>query len=107
MNSRFEKWQKQLYDPNVSKEEREATLEELHKSFAMLSQEEQKYANIFLHDIQSGDAKLGKESTRHLSHCTSFPTTLLVYCPSVAKTQEVSARYSALKAQTYPTHLQK
>ena len=42
MNSRFEKWQKQLYDPNVSKEEREATLEELHKSFAMLSQEEQR-----------------------------------------------------------------
>ncbi|EIC94837.1 type I site-specific deoxyribonuclease, HsdR family [Lachnoanaerobaculum saburreum F0468] len=63
MNSRFEKWQKQLYDPNVSKEEREATLEELHKSFAMLSQEEQKYANIFLHDIQSGDAKLGKDMT--------------------------------------------
>ncbi|MFC2583029.1 MAG: HsdR family type I site-specific deoxyribonuclease [Lachnoanaerobaculum saburreum] len=63
MNSRFEKWQKQLYDPNVSKEEREATLEELHKSFAMLSQEEQKYANIFLHDIQSGDAKLSKDMT--------------------------------------------
>ena len=63
MNSRFEKWQKQLYDSNVSKEEREATLEELHKSFAMLSQEEQKYANIFLHDIQSGDAKLGKDMT--------------------------------------------
>ena len=63
MNSRFEKWQKQLYDPNVSKEEREATLEELHKSFAMLSQEEQKYANIFLHDIQSGDAKLSKNMT--------------------------------------------
>ena len=63
MNSRFEKWQKQLDDPNISKEEKEATLEELHKSFAMLSQEEQKYANMFLHDIQSGDAKLGKDMT--------------------------------------------
>jgi type I site-specific deoxyribonuclease, hsdR family len=63
MNSRFEKWHKQLDDPNVSKEEREATLEELHKSFAMLSQEEQKYANMFLHDIQSGDARLSKDMT--------------------------------------------
>ena len=63
MNSRFEKWQKQLDDSNISKEEKEATLEELHKYFAMLSQEEQKYANMFLHDIQSGDAKLGKDMT--------------------------------------------
>ncbi len=31
------------------------TKPELHKTFATLSQEEQKYANIFLHDIQSGD----------------------------------------------------
>ena len=28
---------------------------ELHKTFATLSQDEQKYANIFLHDIQRGD----------------------------------------------------
>ena len=34
------------------------TLEELHKSFAFLSQEEQKYANLFLHDVQTGDVKL-------------------------------------------------
>ena len=29
--------------------------DELHKTFATLSLEEQKFANIFLHDIQSGD----------------------------------------------------
>ena len=57
MNSRFEKWKKQLADPNVDPNEIEATLEELHKSFAFLSQEGQKYANLFLHDVQTGDAK--------------------------------------------------
>jgi len=56
MNSRFEKWKKQLADPNVDPNEIEATLEELHKSFAFLSQEDQKYANLFLHDVQTGDA---------------------------------------------------
>ena len=38
-------------------------LEELHKSFATLTQEEQKYANIFLHDVQSGDAHLSNDRT--------------------------------------------
>lgn len=55
MNSRFEKWKKQLYDVNVDPKVREETLEELHKSFAFLSQEDQKYANLFLHDVQTGD----------------------------------------------------
>lgn len=58
MNSRFEKWKKQLDDPSIDPKELEHTLAELHKSFAFLSQEEQKYANLFLHDVQSGDAKL-------------------------------------------------
>lgn len=58
MNSRFEKWKKQLRDPNMDPQVLDQTLAELHKSFAFLSQEDQKYANLFLHDIQSGDAKL-------------------------------------------------
>jgi type I restriction enzyme R subunit len=33
-------------------------LNELHKSFASLSGEEQKYANIFIHDIQSGNIQI-------------------------------------------------
>ena len=34
----------------------------MHKTFATLTQDEQKYANIFLHDIQTGDveAETGK-----------------------------------------------
>lgn len=58
MNSRFEKYKKQLMQPDVSLEELEKTLNELHKSFAFLPQEQQKLANLFLHDIQSGDRKL-------------------------------------------------
>ena len=58
MNSRFEKWRKQLDDPNSDPAMIEETLTDLHKSFAFLSQEEQKYANIFLHDIQTGDVSL-------------------------------------------------
>lgn len=56
MNSRFDKYMKLLNQEGVSPEDVEAALGELHKSFASLSQEEQKYANIFLHDIQRGDA---------------------------------------------------
>lgn len=58
MNSRFEKWKKVIEQPNIDKLEAEKTLNELHKSFATLTQEEQKYANIFLHDVQRGDVLL-------------------------------------------------
>ena len=60
MNSRFEKYLKVIEQPNVDKTEQENTLNELHKSFAMLSQEEQKFANIFLHDVQRGDIVMEK-----------------------------------------------
>lgn len=55
MNSRFEKYLKLICNDGVSKELTEQALNELHKSFATLNQEEQKYANIFLHDVQRGD----------------------------------------------------
>lgn len=58
MNSRFEKWRKQLLDPDADPATVEETLTDLHKSFAFLTQEEQKYANIFLHDVQTGDVKI-------------------------------------------------
>lgn len=58
MNSRFEKYLKKLNSKDISKEEIQQTLDELHKSFASLTQEQQKYANLFLHDVQSGNAKL-------------------------------------------------
>ena len=53
MNARFEKWLK-----TIGGIEEAAALEELHHSFATLSKEDQKFAELFLHDVQSGDIKL-------------------------------------------------
>lgn len=55
MNSRFDKYLKLLHTNGTGAEELQTAEDELHKTFATLSQEEQKFANIFLHDIQSGD----------------------------------------------------
>ena len=53
MNDRFTKWLK-----NIGSMEEAAALEELHHSFATLSKEDQKFAELFLHDVQSGDIEL-------------------------------------------------
>ncbi len=53
MNSRFEKFKKLLASGNAAAIQQAE--DELHKTFATLSQEEQKFANVFLHDIQRGD----------------------------------------------------
>lgn len=58
MNSRFDKYLKLVRREGVEQTLVEQALNDLHKTFAALSQEEQKYANIFLHDIQRGDASL-------------------------------------------------
>ena len=63
MNSRFDKYIKLLSIQGTTKEALEQAETELHKTFAMLSQEEQKYANIFLHDIQRGDVKVADGKT--------------------------------------------
>ena len=57
MNSRFDKYLKELNN-NQDVASIETTLNELHKSFASLTQSEQKYAKLFLHDLQRGDAQL-------------------------------------------------
>ena len=59
MNSRFIKYIKALQNGA----ETAAVLDELHKSFATLTQEEQKYANIFLHDVQNGDVVVDEGKT--------------------------------------------
>lgn len=52
MDSRFEKYLKAL---NLGDQaEKQRTLDDLHKSFAALTQEEQKYAALFLRDVQRG-----------------------------------------------------
>lgn len=62
MNSRFDKYLKELnqHDDQASIE---LTLNELHKSFSSLTQTEQKYAKLFLHDLQRGDAHLIEGNT--------------------------------------------
>lgn len=61
MNSRFAKYFKVLQSSD--EQAKEATLGELHRSFSSLSQEEQKIAEIFLHDIQRGDVQIDPHRT--------------------------------------------
>lgn len=56
MNSRFEKFKKALSDGEP--ENINSAREELHKTFATLTQEQQKFANIFLHDLETGDVTI-------------------------------------------------
>ena len=57
MNSRFDKYLKLVnLEPKPAKELVDQALDDLHKTFATLTQEEQKYAGIFLRDIERGDA---------------------------------------------------
>nr|WP_153724328.1 HsdR family type I site-specific deoxyribonuclease [Heliorestis convoluta] len=63
MNSRFEKFLKILTQDHLDETEMRKTLDDLHNSFAILTQEEQKYANIFLHDVQSGNARMESGKT--------------------------------------------
>jgi len=69
MNSRFEKYLKVLHADGTTKEMIEATFNELYKSFASLNQEEQKYAEVFLHDVENGDAPLveGKKLREYIT----------------------------------------
>ncbi|MGL5254072.1 MAG: type I restriction endonuclease subunit R [Brevinema sp.] len=56
LNSRFDKYIRAIQSDDISKD---LALNELHKSFSILTQEEQKYANIFLRDLQRGDVRVG------------------------------------------------
>ena len=55
IDSRFSKYLKTLRQEGSDAESLDAALTELHKSFASLSSEDQKYAELFLHDVQRGD----------------------------------------------------
>ena len=61
MNTRFEKYLKSL--EVGAQEEVDKALAELHKTFSSLSQEDQKYALLFLHDIQTGSVKIQSGKT--------------------------------------------
>lgn len=63
MNSRFEKYLKVLNNHEVDDSVIKLLLEELHQSFSALSQEEQKYADIFLRDVANGDVLIQSDKT--------------------------------------------
>lgn len=63
MNSRFSKYVKLMHAEGSSKEDLDKAETELHKTFATLSQKEQKAAILFLHDIQRGDIKVEENKT--------------------------------------------
>jgi len=54
MNSRFEKYLKRKLDGD-SKKNIETALQELYKTFALLPEDEQKYAEMFIKDVQLGN----------------------------------------------------
>ncbi|MCY8972880.1 HsdR family type I site-specific deoxyribonuclease [Bacillus atrophaeus] len=61
LDSRFDKFLK-LTSIKASKKEIENALNDLHKYFASLTEEQQKYANMVIHDLQNGD--LAVDSTK-------------------------------------------
>ena len=63
INSKFTKFLKVLRRETYSEKEIENALQNLHKSFASLSQEKQKFANMLIHDIESGDLIIDENKT--------------------------------------------
>ena len=57
INSKFQRFIKQLYAEGPGSEQTKAALEELHQTFATLSQKDQRTAILILHDIQRGDLR--------------------------------------------------
>lgn len=80
MNSRFEKYLKILNEAGNNAQDLKKAEDELHKTFATLSQDQQKYANIFLHDIQCGDVNVVAGKT--------FKEYVIEYC-SKAKDDQI------------------
>lgn len=68
MNANFVKWLKAL---DGGSEELSRAAEELHRSFAALTQEEQRYAEVFLHDVERGDV-IPEEGMTLRDYITSY-----------------------------------
>lgn len=74
MNHNFERYIKALEQPDITKEELAKILDDLSASFAKLPQEQQKYAEIFLSDVQAGNIKLQPGKTFR-DYVTDYMTT--------------------------------
>ena len=58
MEARFTKWMASLDQKNVTEEEKQELLDDLHGTFPTLSREDQVLAEVLIHDIQGGDVQL-------------------------------------------------
>ncbi len=104
MNLRFEKYLKSLETgDNLVKE---ATLAELHRSFSSLSQEQQKLADLFLHDIQRGDRQIDPRLTFR-DHLTTYQESAknhkidsLVSCLGIDREKLVTIMNSYVRANS-------
>ena len=63
LNSRFEKYLRTLHSGTATAEERASVVEELHRSFVSLSQDEQRFAEIFLYEVEQGAVSLERGKT--------------------------------------------
>lgn len=63
MNTRFQRWVQELQRGSATQESRDKLLSELQSSFASLPKEEQRFAELFLHDVQTGDVELDEGKT--------------------------------------------
>ena len=95
MNTRFEKFLK-LIQGEYDQETLDKTLTDLHKSFSMLSAEEQKYANVFLHDVQAGNARI-KRVVRRLG-CYERLLREMLARKVTKETIEAHGKFDELKA---------
>ncbi|MFA6667719.1 MAG: type I restriction endonuclease subunit R, partial [Bacilli bacterium] len=104
MNSKFDKYLKALNSNNS--EEKKKTLAELHRTFASLTQDEQKYAAIFLRDIERGDANIviGKTLRDYITeYQVKAKNDQITKCASVFGLDENYLRQFMKKKITYKT----
>lgn len=81
MNHNFERYLRALEQPNVTHEELSSLLNDLSTSFATLPQEQQEFAEIFMHKVQSGTITLEQGKT-----CRDYITDLM----TTVKEQRIS-----------------
>ena len=62
MNARFRKYMRTLTN-YATDEEKTSALDELHRSFSTLTQDEQGFAELFLHDVQRGMVQIDEDKT--------------------------------------------
>lgn len=72
MNLNFERYLRALDQPNVTEVELSTLLNDLSSSFATLPQEQQEFAEVFLHKVQSGSITLEPGKT-----CRDYITELM------------------------------